>query len=184
MSKVYNIPLSCHFFKKLAEIVVNEKGLTKVFLPNNRSRREFKKELSKYNCIAPEIISISEILNFPDINFLLLKFLRDNTSTIPFNTLFDLSASLSTLIRNLIFNRADYRKLLIPERFNETWKSTLMILDQVFQTPEILELKTSFEYRLNKFFSSLDGEKIAVAGLLEETFYNRLLYSKGDTALM
>ena len=178
MSKVYNIPLSCHFFKKLAEIVVSEKGLTKVFLPNNRSRREFKKELSKYNCIAPEIISISEILNFPDINFLLLKFLRDNTSTIPFNTLFDLSASLSTLIRNLIFNRADYRKLLIPERFNETWKSTLMILDQVFQTPEILELKNSFEYRLNKFFSSLDGEKIAVAGLLEENFYNRLLYSK------
>jgi ATP-dependent helicase/nuclease subunit B len=178
MSKIYNIPLGCHFFKELAQIVENEKDLAKLFLPNNRSCRALKKELSKYNCIAPEIISISEFLNFPDINFLLLKFLRDNTSTIPFNTLFDLAASLSTLIRNLIFNKADYRKLLVPEKFNETWKSSLAILDQVFQTPEILKFKRSFESRLDKFFSSLDGERIAVAGLLEENFYNRLLYSK------
>jgi len=178
MSKVYNIPLECHFFKELAQIVVNEKGLMKLFLPNNRSCRAFKKELSKYNCIAPEIISISEFLNFPDINFLLLKFLRDNTSTIPFNTLFELAESLSTLIRNLIFNRADYRKLFIPEKFNESWKSTLAILDKVFQTPEIIEFKRNFESQIDKFFSSLNGEKIAVAGLLEENFYNRLLYSK------
>lgn len=178
MSKIYNIPLGCHFFKELARIVVNEKNLTKLFFPNNRSCRAFKKELSKYNCIAPEIVSISEFLNFPDINFLLLKFLRDNTSTIPFNTLFELAASLSTLIRNLIFNKEDYRKLLVPEKFNESWKATFAILDQVFQTPEILEFKNNFESRLDKFFSSLDGEKIAVAGLLEENFYNRLLYSK------
>lgn len=178
MSKVYNIPLESHFFKELAQIIVNEKDLTKIFLPNNRSCRAFKKELSKFNCIAPEIISISEILSFPDINFLLLKFLRDNTSTIPFSTLFDLAASLSTLIRNLIFNKADYKTLSIPENFNESWKTTLLILDQVFQNTEILNFKNRIESRLKAFFKSLEGEKIVVAGLLEENFYNRLLYSK------
>ncbi len=178
MPKVYNIPLDCHFFRGLAQIVVNEKDLTKIFFPNNRSCRAFKRELSKFNCIAPEIISISEFLSFPDISFLLLKFLRDNISTIPFNTLFDLATSLSALIRNLIFNKADYRTLLIPEEFNETWRVTLAILDQIFQTPEISELKSDFESRLNDFFASLSGKKIAVAGLLEENFYNRLLYSK------
>lgn len=178
MSKVYNIPLECHFFKELAQIVVNEKALTKIFLPNNRSCRALKKELSKFNCIVPEIVSISEILSFPDINFLLVKYLRDNTATIPFSTLFDLAASLSTLIRNLIFNNANYTTLLIPEKFNESWKSTLLILDQVFQNTEILNLKNKLESRLNAFFKSLEGEKIAIAGLLEENFYNRLLYSK------
>lgn len=178
MSKVYNIPLECHFFKELAQIVVNEKDLTKIFLPNNRSCRAFKKELSKFNCIAPEIISISDVLKFPDISFLMLKFLRDNTSTIPFSTLFDLAASLSTLIRNLIFNKADYRTLLVPEKFNETWKSTLLILDQVFQTTEISSLKSDLESRINHFLSSLNEEKIAVAGLLEENFFNRQLFLK------
>ncbi len=178
MPKVYNIPLDHHFFRELAQIVVQEKGLTKIFLPNNRSCRAFKRELSKFNCIAPEIISISEFLNFPDISFLLLKFLRDNTSTIPFSTLFDLATSLSSLIRNLIFNKADYQTLLVPEKFNETWRATLAILDQVVQTPEISELKSDFESRINDFFKSLSGEKIAIAGLLEENFYNRLLYSK------
>ena len=178
MPKVYNIPLDHHFFKELAQIVVQEKDLTKIFLPNNRSCRAFKRELSKFNCIAPEIISISEFLNFPDISFLLLKFLKDNTSTIPFSTLFDLSTSLSTFIRNLIFNKADYRTLLVPEKFNETWRAILAILNQVVQTPEISELKLDFESRMNNFFTSLSGEKIAIAGLLEENFYNRLLYSK------
>mgnify|MGYP007133741826 CR=1 FL=1 len=109
---------------------------------------------------------------------MLLKFLRDNTSTIPFSTLFDLAASLSTLIRNLIFNKADYKTLSIPENFNESWKTTLLILDQVFQNTEILNFKNRLESRLKAFFKSLEGEKIAVAGLLEENFYNRLLYSK------
>ena len=178
MSKVYNIPLECHFFKELAQIVACEKDLTKVFLPNNRSCRAFRRELSKFNCISPEIISISDILNFPDINFILLKFLKDNTVTVPFSTLFDLAESLSTLIRNLIFNKADYKTLMIPEKFNETWEKTLLILDQVFQKSEILDIKNMIESRLNIFFSSLEGENFAVAGLLEENFYNRLLYSK------
>ncbi len=178
MSKIYNIPLECNFFRELAQIILAENDVTKIFLPNNRSCRAFKRELSKYNCVAPEIISISDILNFPDINFLLLKFLRNNTYSIPFSTLFDLSQSLATLIRNLIFNRADYRKLMVPEKFNESWRSTLLILDQVLENPEISELKNNLEEKLNRFFSSIEGEKIVVAGLLEENFYNRRLYSQ------
>ncbi|MBO4405927.1 MAG: PD-(D/E)XK nuclease family protein [Alphaproteobacteria bacterium] len=178
MSKIYNIPLECNFFRELARIVLSESDVTRVFLPNNRSCRAFKREMSKYNCVAPEIISISDILNFPDTNFLLLKFLRNNTYSIPFSTLFDLSQSLSTLIRNLIFNRADYRKLMVPEKLNESWKSTLLILEQVLENPEISELKNNLEAKLDAFFSSIEDEKIAVAGLLEENFYNRRLYSQ------
>ena len=74
-----------------------------------------------------------------------MKFLRSNTYSVPFNTLFDLSESLASLIRNLIFNRADYQKLMVPEKFNETWESTLSILDQVFGNPEISEFKNNFE---------------------------------------
>ena len=133
MSKIYNIPLECNFFRELAQIILADKSVTKIFLPNNRSCRAFKREISEYNCIAPEIISISDVLNFPDINFLLLKFLRNNTYSIPFSTLFDLSQSLSTLIRNLIFNRADYRKLMVPDKFNDSWKTTLLILEQVLE---------------------------------------------------
>ncbi|MBO7454299.1 MAG: PD-(D/E)XK nuclease family protein [Alphaproteobacteria bacterium] len=176
MSKIYNIPLECNFFQELAKIISAEINVTKIFLPNNRSCRAFKREISKFNCIAPEIISISDILNFPDINFLLLKFLRDNTYSVPFSTLFDLSESLSSLIRNLIFNRADYRKLMVPEKFNDSWKSTLFILDKILENSEISEFKNNLETKLNDFFSSLDGEKIVVAGLLEENFYNRRLY--------
>lgn len=176
--KIYNIPLECNFFRELARIILAENGVTKVFLPNNRSCRAFKREMSQHNCIAPEIISISDILNFPDINFLLLKFLRNNTCSIPFSTLFDLSQSLATLIRNLIFNRTDYRKLMVPEKFNESWKTTLMILEQVLENPEISELKSNLEARLNGFFSSIKEEKIVVAGLLEENFYNQRLYSQ------
>ncbi len=176
MSKIYNIPLECNFFQELAQIISAEKGVTKVFLPNNRSCRAFKREISKFNCVAPEIISISDFLNFPDIRFILLKFLRDNTCSIPFSTLFDLSESLATLIRNLIFNRADYRKLMIPEKFNENWKNTLLILDQVLENSEISELKDSLETKIDDFFSSSAREKIVVAGLLEDNFYNRRLY--------
>ena len=176
MSKIYNIPLECNFFQELAKIILAESDVTKIFLPNNRSCRAFKCEFSKFNCIAPEIISISDILNFPDINFLLLKFLRDNTYSVPFSTLFDLSESLSSLIRNLIFNRADYRKLMVPEKFNDSWNSTLFILDKVLENFEILEFKNNLETKLNDFFSSLNEEKIVVAGLLEENFYNRRLY--------
>lgn len=176
MSKIYNIPLECNFFQELVEIISSEPNVTKIFLPNNRSCRAFKREISKFNCIAPEVISISAILNFPDINFLLLKFLRDNTYSVPFSTLFDLSESLSSLIRNLIFNRADHQKLIVPEKFNDSWKSTLYILDKVLENSEISELKNNLETKLNDFFSSLDGERIVVAGLLEENFYNRRLY--------
>ena len=176
MSKIYNIPLECNFFQELAKIISAEPDVTKIFLPNNRSCRAFKREISKFNCVVPEIISISDILNFPDINFLLLKLLRDNTYSVPFSTLFDLSESLSSLIRNLIFNRADYRKLMIPEKFNDSWKSTLFILDKILENSESSEFKNNLETKLNDFFSSLDGEKIVVAGLLEENFYNRQLY--------
>lgn len=176
MSKIYNIPLECNFFQELAEIISAESDITKIFLPNNRSCRAFKRKISKFNCVAPEIISISDVLNFPDINFLLLKFLRNNTYSVPFNTLFDLSESMSSLIRNLIFNRADYRKLMVPEKFNDSWKSTLLILDRVLENPKISELKNNLEKRLKDFFSSLEGKKIVVAGLLEENFYNRQLY--------
>ena len=176
MSKIYNIPLECNFFRELAEIVLAEVGITKIFLPNNRSCRAFRREISKFNCVAPEIISISDILDFPDIRFLLLKFLRSNTGSIPFSTLFDLSESLAVLIRNLVFNHADYRKLMVPEKLNESWKSTLLVLDQVLENPEISKLKYNLERKLNNFFSSLEGEKIVVAGLLEENFYNHCLY--------
>ncbi len=185
MSKVYNVPLECHFFKELAQIVIQEKDIVKIFLPNNRSCRAFKREISKFNCIVPEIISISDVLNFPDISFHLLNFLRNNTFSIPFSTLFDLSSSLATLVRNLVFNKADYRQLLIPEKFNESWKSTLLILDRVFENLEILSLKDQFELQMNRFFSSIAGEKIVVAGLLEENFYNKLLYSQAlDTGFV
>ena len=176
MSKIYNIPLECNFFQELTQIMLTENNVTKIFLPNNRSCRAFKREISKFNCVVPEIISISDVLDLPDINFLLLKFLRSNTYSVPFNTLFDLSESLASLIRNLIFNRADYQKLMVPEKFNETWESTLSILDQVFGNPEISEFKNNFEKRMNSFFSSIENEKIVVAGLLEDNFFNRRLY--------
>lgn len=178
MSKLYNVSLKSNFFKELTEIILKEKDVRKVFLPNNRSCRVLKENLSKTDCVAPEIVSISEVFKFPDVRFLLLNFLRKSLVSVPFNTLFDLADSLSSLIRNLIINNADYKKLIIPDQFNNCWEKTLVILDKVFEDPKVIELKKNLELTWREYIDSLSGEKIVLAGIFEENFYNRLLYDK------
>lgn len=176
MGKIYNIPLPNNYLQELAKIIVNEQQISKVFLPNNRSCRDLKKELRKFNCISPAVISISDLISFPNINFIPAKFLRERLNDISLSTLYDLSSSLTTLIKELILNRADYRQLIIPSKFNENWKHTLSILDGIFATSEIVEVKKNLEYRLNETFVQLNQENILIAGLPEFNFYTKKLY--------
>ena len=180
MSKIYKISPSCDFLKELAKIIVTEENISKIFVPNNQSINYLKRELAQFDQFIPEIISISQLLEFPDITLMLTKFFKKTTQNVPFSTLYDLSVSLSSIIKELILNKSDYKKLAIPHYLTEYWKHTLLILEEILNCNEILDIRKEFEEKLSNYFFALKNQKILVAGIFELNFYTKSLYQQAS----
>lgn len=181
MLNVVGVPLEIHFLKKSASIVIS-KGIDVAILPNNRSCHALKDELRRGNRILPEILSLSELLNFPNITFQMVHFFqkefqRQNPFSVPaFNVLYDLAENLQNTIKSIVLSKLDYRKLEVPDHLQESWAPVLALLDSIFNDSEIYHAISIFEWQMQKKFESFRGKNMAVLGLMDLNFYTRKLY--------
>jgi hypothetical protein len=174
VDRTYCISSTDVFLENVANIVQSLDEKYTILLPNRRSCRELSKYLQKERGHLPQLMAISDLLAFEDMTLTLAKFLKENRQNVPFNTLYELSESLYSLMKELTLNKVDPEQLtsIIPVDLQKYWHHTIAIIDAAMKIPEIKRNLDLTAKRLNTFLKIT--KNIVAVGIREVNFYAKL----------
>ncbi len=175
-SIIYNITLSSSYIDGIAYILKNNSQVSHIILPNNRSKNIIKNKFQTENIIFPELITISEILEIPDITCSIMEFFSQRTKNIPFNTLYELSKTLYKLIKTLITNNIDIKQLQNLEIETKNWEHTYVILSELFNKDYIIKTQKMFHVKLRHWLQILSNTCFMTIDIGAANFYSELIF--------
>ena len=189
MGKIYNISLTDDFLEKVAEFVLQKIKKSnqaedqlkhyRIFFPNNLSCIEFRKKISKYHLEFYNIYVYSILdeigINKQQITSVIIRVLAKNKNfqELPIDTLYSLSASLTDLIKELIYCgvesiASDY---VVPEKLQEYWDYYQKVIKDVINNPEMQEIIRNYKKKFQIFLDSIMDSLVIVVGIQDSNYY-------------
>ena len=189
MGKIYNISLTDDFlesiaafvFQKIKEINQNKEKIKyiRIFFPNKLSCIEFRKKISKYDFGEYNlyVYSISDEISIDEQQIvsvvLQVTAKNKNFKDLPIDTLYSLSASLTNLIKELIY--CDIQHIVsdytVPEKLQEYWDYYQKIVKDVVNNPEMQEIIKNYKKKFQIFLDSIIDSPVIVAGIRDSNHY-------------
>ena len=189
MGKIYNISLTDDFLESIAAFVLqkikeinqNKEKIKyiRIFFPNKLSCIEFRKKISKYDFGEYNlyVYSISDEISIDEQQIvsvvLQVTAKNKNFKDLPIDTLYSLSASLTNLIKELIY--CDIQHIVsdytVPEKLQEYWDYYQKIVKDVVNNPEMQEIIKNYKKKFQIFLDSIIDSPVIVAGIRDSNHY-------------
>ena len=172
---VINVPLGDSYLTSVEDVVLNNRDIDTIVLPNNRSCNAVKKILSKHQIILPNIVSLPDLFSVQNITHDIIKFLSSRINDVPFISIYNLSRSLFDLIQSLTLGNVDLSSINVPEALQSSWNHTFALLQELEKQPFFVRMKQMFHVKQSRHFDVLKNQKLLIVCIHDLDFYTKKL---------